>query len=69
MAHHVSPDHTNEPHKTLFGFKEAINEVQIEPVSFSSKIFPLAFIGNLVLMTFSDIGARFLFENMRCWQS
>jgi hypothetical protein len=27
----VSPAHTNGPHKTVFGFKEAINEVQIEP--------------------------------------
>lgn len=27
-----APDHTNGPRKTVFGFKEAINEVQIEAV-------------------------------------
>lgn len=31
----ASPAHTNRPRKTMFGFKEAINEVQIEPVQFS----------------------------------
>lgn len=27
-----APDHSNGPRKTVFGFKEAINEVQTEPV-------------------------------------
>ena len=30
----VSPAHANRPRKTAFGFKEATNEVQIEPVRF-----------------------------------
>lgn len=30
----ASPDHTNRPRKTVFGFKEAINEVQIETMQF-----------------------------------
>lgn len=27
-----APDHSNGPRKTMLGFKEAINEVQTEPV-------------------------------------
>lgn len=60
----TSPVHTNRPRKTVFGFKEEINEVQMNLCSFSFKMLPLNFTGSLIFMKFSERVARLLFENI-----